>query len=182
MQKICYLLVGVPGSGKSTLAREIMNKNNSFVWASSDLYIDKIANDKGLKYEDVYREVSEEAQKWANREVQRAIKSGLGLIWDQTNVFESARKKKISTLKQNKYEIICLAVELSPEELARRLNQRTQENGKKIPYGVMKDMASNYTRPHYEEGFDEIYLVNDKNELALLPKEIIPVLKNYKIK
>lgn len=165
---ICYLLVGLPGSGKSKLAQDILVENPDYIWVSSDVYIDKIAQETNKKYDEVYRELSEKAQKWANAQLQEGMKEKKGIIWDQTNVFENARKRKVSNLLQHKYDVICLALELSPEELQYRHNKRKKENGKRIPYKVFQEMFENYTTPTYAEGFTEIYIINDKSELKLI--------------
>jgi heterogeneous nuclear ribonucleoprotein U-like protein 1 len=172
MKPICYMLIGVPGSGKSTYSNQIIKEMSSSIHlevVSSDEYIEKYAQDHGKTYQEVYRQVGDEATKYANRKIQSLIKQHASFIWDQTNVFASARLKKMRNLLSNKYDVIAVTIELSEEELARRIETRKEQTGKHIPWAVVKDMLKNYSRPGYEEGFVEIYVINDKSEILLLP-------------
>lgn len=169
-QKICYMLIGIPGSGKSSIANEIKSQYPDVVIISSDIYIDKVAKEKGLTYSALYKDTIEDAEKWASKELENAIKNKKNIVWDQTNVFESARKKKITRMHQNKYEVIAMSLELTTEELNKRHTKRKNEGGKYISYKIIQNMIENYTRPHYGEGFVEIYLVNDIGALTLIQK------------
>lgn len=169
-QKICYMLIGIPGSGKSSIAKEIKSQYPDVVIISSDIYIDNIALERGLSYSEVYRDTIEDAEKWASKQLENAIKNKKNIVWDQTNVFESARKKKISRMHQNKYDVIAMSLELSSEELRKRHNKRKADGGKHISYKIIQNMVDNYVRPHYGEGFAEVYLINDIGALTLIPK------------
>lgn len=181
---ICYFLVGIPGSGKSKIAQDILKENSNIIWASSDIFIEKEAQLQGIRYDQVSKEFFDKAQTLVNQQIQETMKKKEGIIWDQTNIFVNARKRKLRTLLQNKYEVICLSLELSPDELQKRHLKRKEENGKHVPYRIIQDMLENYTRPSYEEGFSEIYIINDNNEYQLLPKPILEeqVVLSSKIK
>lgn len=172
MKRICYMLIGVPGCGKSTVAEGLMNDMPSLKIASSDLIIDEYAKKKGKTYSEVHRDYVEEAQKIMTRQVQDMMKKGESFIWDQTNVFASARKKKMTTLTQNKYSVIAITIELTPEELEKRLKTRVDNGGKFISPKIVADMLVNYSRPSYSEGYQEVYVIQNDGHAHLLEKEL----------
>lgn len=167
---ICYMLIGLPGSGKSTVSKELLKDIPETIVVSTDEYIEKYAKERGKKYEDVYREVGDDAQKWMNVRIRQIINEKNNFVWDQTNVFKSARKKKISMLKQNNYEVIAVAIYLSEDELDKRLSNRVAKGGKKIPYKIINEMKDFYELPKYDEGFKDIYLIGDSGEFHLVDK------------
>lgn len=173
MKKICYMMIGIPGTGKSTLSNQLIKEMPNLEVVSTDIYIEKKAKESGKTYAQTYREVGEDAQKWMNNYIRQLTKKEKSFIWDQTNVVASSRKKKMSFLKQNKYEVIAIAIKLSDDELNKRLNKRTLEGGKKIGLKIIQDMINNYQEPHYDEGFIEIYTINDTNDFNLVSKNDI---------
>lgn len=170
MSQICYLMVGLPGSGKSTLCQNLLNENQELEIVSTDEFIEQYAKEKNMTYGKAMRELGDKPQALMNNKIQKLLKDKKSFIWDQTNVFISARKKKIKMLSQNKYTVIAIVTELSFEELNRRLDKRVSEGGKRINIKIINDMVEGYTRPLYNEGFSEIYLISDDNQFKLLEK------------
>lgn len=175
----CYMLIGLPGSGKSTISEGLLKDMPDLIIVSTDEYIEKYARERGKKYEEVYREAGEDAQKWMNVRIRQIINEKKNFAWDQTNVFKSARKKKISMLEQNKYDVVAVALHLSEEELERRLINRVAKGGKKISYKIIQDMKASYELPSYEERFKEVYLIGDNGAFHLVDKpSVIKIGKN----
>lgn len=175
----CYMLIGLPGSGKSTISEGLLKDMPDLIIVSTDEYIEKYARERGKKYEEVYREVGEDAQKWMNVRIRQIINEKKNFAWDQTNVFKSARKKKISMLEQNKYDVVAVALHLSEEELAKRVANRVAKGGKKISYKIIQDMKASYELPSYEERFKEVYLIGDTGAFHLVDKpSVIKIGKN----
>lgn len=174
------MLIGVPGSGKSTLSQDIIKENPQVKLLSSDIYIEEKAAQEGKTYGQMYRELNEAAVKWLNIAIKQCMNKKESFIWDQTNTVATARSRKVRTLLQNKYEVIGIALSLPEEELYKRLNKRKEEGGKHIPFKIIQSQMSEYTLPNYEEGFDQIYIVNENNEYTLLPKK--ESMENTKIK
>ena len=170
MSQICYLMVGLPGSGKSTLCQNLLNENQELEIVSTDEFIEQYAKEKNMTYGKAMRELGDKPQALMNNKIQKLLKDKKSFIWDQTNVFISARKKKIKMLSQNKYTVIAIVTELSFEELNRRLDKRVSEGGKRINIKIINDMVEGYTGPLYNEGFSEIYLISDDNQFKLLEK------------
>lgn len=165
----CYMLIAVPGSGKSTMVKSLQEDMPELEVASSDEHIVRYAAEKGRTYDEVHREYVEQAQKDMSRQIQAFIRNKKAFIWDQTNVVASARRKKIKMLHSNKYKVSAICIELSDEELQKRLiGRQALEPGKIMPERIMQMMKSGYERPSYDEGFEEIYLINDRNDYNLL--------------
>lgn len=164
------MLIGVPGSGKSTVANSLIADMPNLEIASTDLLIDEYAAKKGKTYSQVHREYVDQATKAMNMQIQSMMKKGESFIWDQTNVFASARKKKLTTLLQNKYTVIAITIELSQEQLQKRLTERVANGGKFVGDKIIADLLLNYSRPTYSEGFDEIYVIQDDGNSVLLEK------------
>ena len=81
--------------------------------------------------------------------------NNLDVIWDQTSVSVSSRRKKFNTLPD--YEHIAVVFQTPPqEELERRLASRP---GKHIPAHVMRSMIDSFDMPSEDEGFKEIWYV-----------------------
>ena len=151
---ICYFLIGPPGSGKSTWVRDLPNK---FVVISTDTYIEKVALQSGKTYGDVFKDNIKDATKEMEMALQKATVLGKSIIWDQTNMSVKSRAGKLITLK--KYDVIAVAFEIPPDELARRLKKRKAETGKDIPPHIVASMVASYQPPTMDEGFFSIVKV-----------------------
>lgn len=168
----CYMLIGLPGSGKSTVCQDLLKELPGIIILSTDEYIENYAKSKGKKYEEVYREVGDDAQKWMNTRIKQLINERKSFIWDQTNVFKSARRKKISMLEQNKYQVIAVALDISEEELSKRLKGRVDSGGKRVSYKVISEMKLAYELPSYEERFSDIFIIDNTGAFKLLEKPL----------
>lgn len=167
---VCYMMVGVPGSGKSSAIAQLKSEMPHLKTVSSDEYIDKIALKQGKKYSEVHCENVDDATKWMNAQIQSFIKNKVDFIWDQTNVVQTARLKKIRNLKANGYEITAITFEITREELQKRLTRREKETGKYISVKIVEKMIEEYVRPDYSEGFSLIVLISDNGVPVEIPK------------
>jgi len=149
-----YMLVGVPGSGKSTWIKN--QKFEDVIIASSDDYIDTVAQKSGKTYNEIFSRAIGYAQKFCDAQVQTAINLDKTLIWDQTNTTAKGRKVKLGRIPSDWRKICVFFATPEPDELQRRLDSRV---GKSIPKDVMSSMISNLEVPDLKEGWDEIILV-----------------------
>lgn len=163
-------MIGVPGSGKSTECKNLLDEFPGIAIVSTDQYIEELAHKIGKTYNEVYREAEPIAQKLMKAQLSHLFKNNERFIWDQTNISVKSRKKKLARLKQEKYEVIAIAIELSYEELTKRVNKRIANGGKSISWKITKEMMDNYQSPTYAEGFSEIFLIKDDAVKILLNK------------
>lgn len=153
---ILYMLIGLPGSGKSTWIANQMFDWNKTVVASTDGYLEKKAKENNVSYDDAYKTDYTDANKNMFATIGDAVKNGYNIVWDQTNVFKSARKKKLKKIPDTYRKIAVFFPTPDEIELAKRLASRP---GKTISPHIMKQMSDNMEIPTIEEGFDEIIIV-----------------------
>ena len=168
-QPICYFLIGLPGSGKSTWADDLVIKNPELEIVSMDYFIEQEAVRQNKKYNDVYREFAEIAEKLMKQKLSEIIKEKKSFIWDQINISENIRRKKIARLKQNKYEIHAIAFSLNEETWKNRLDNRVNLGGKKISKKVLEEMKQNFVFPNINEGFSSLVIIGDKSFTPSFP-------------
>lgn len=95
------------------------------------------------------------------------------LILDQTNVYQSARKRKLKPFKDAGYKVIAAVLVTTDAELTRRSDKRTREDGKNVPAGAVLEMKANFKLPDQtEDFFDEVrYVELSKSESEKLVQQ-----------
>lgn len=147
-----YMLIGIPGSGKSTWAAN-QSWIDTVAYISSDKFVDEYATTTNRTYSEVWDEYKGVAESRLQFELDAAICENRDILWDQTNVSATARKRKLSKL-QNYKKIAVVFPTPSDDELSIRLASRP---GKNISESVINMMTSNFQTPTTDEGFDEIW-------------------------
>ena len=154
--KTAYILVGVPCSGKSTFVDRLIDHNT--VIASTDDFITERATFTGKSYNDIFKSTYKEAEaqmyediknfhgsEWANK-----------LIWDQTNTTIKSRKAKLEKLDID--EVIAVYL---PTNLKICLERNEKRLDKSLKPDIIVDMHKRLQEPTYDEGFDEIWTINN---------------------
>jgi predicted ABC-type ATPase len=162
-EPICTVMVGLPGLGKSTIVNGMYKDADTFVY-STDAILERIAEQLGKTYNDVFEKHIKSAQVEADIALAQAIKEQKDIIWDQTNLGEGKRKKIINRMKQAGYQVRCNCImrpdndyDGDKEEWVYRLANRP---GKTIPQHILTNMIESFTVPSVEEGFDMITFYN----------------------
>jgi predicted kinase len=153
------VMIGLPGCGKSTWITQLLEDTDwEFTVVSSDNEIEKLAEAEGMNYNEGFDRFIGKATHIMKQNFRNAVNKGENIIWDQTNM---SKKKRRGILNQvpDGYRKIAVVFELTEDELRRRLAQRVNETGKTIPWGVIKNMASAYSPPTKQEGFDVVFFV-----------------------
>lgn len=163
-QNQCFMLIGIPGSGKSTLTQKLLAEQPLEI-VSSDAFIDKKAQEEHITYEQSFEKYNQMAPKWMKQQLAKILQKKQSFIWDQTNVIQSARKKKLNVLKSHGYSTFAYYFDLSEEEIWKRIKKRELEGGKIISKRLFYTMKKDYTFPQYDEGFEKIYKINDMGEI-----------------
>lgn len=157
------MVVGVPASGKSTIVNTFIHHVKTHhgehseripYHASTDLFIEKVAEKNGTTYNDEFLNTIKLATKTVEEEIANyAIASNTNIIWDQTNLSEKSRKYKLNTIPDH-YTKFALYVPTPPTvEWTKRLNSRV---GKNIPSNVLASMITQLEPPTIEEGFKDV--------------------------
>ena len=151
-----YMLIGVPGSGKSTWI-----KAQNFDWgrttvASTDDEIEAMAVRAGKTYNDVFQDSIKNATASMMQKVHNALRSGMDVVWDQTNTTVKSRKQKLELFPASYRKVAVVFPTPGSVEWGRRLASRP---GKNIPDGVVASMNRGMQLPTAAEGFDEVITV-----------------------
>ena len=144
-----YMLIGLPGAGKSKIAQEIAGDN--FVVFSSDHIRREFFGDESIQNEPNI--VFEEMQ----RRTAAALKKGLNVIYDATNISRKKRRHLLSSLTMpckkaayvvwSRYET-CIA--------------RDKNRSRSVGTSVLRQMLTSFQPPYFDEGWDEIHFkIND---------------------
>lgn len=156
MNPTLYMLIGVPCSGKSTWVEN--NAGPDDVYVSSDYFVEKFARRMGKTYSEVFAEVAPRAMRLMLRRVESADRNGRNIVWDQTNTSVKARNRKLRILPH--YTAIAVVFPTPDKDvLDARLASRP---GKTIPAHVMKTMISSFAYPTKDEGFNEIWNIEQR--------------------
>ena len=153
MNRIAYILVGVPGSGKSTWVENNREWTQDCSIISTDYHIDGFAESLDKTYSEVFEEYMPKAIQMMVDDVATARNYGFNIVWDQTSTTVASRAKKFRMLPE--YRHIAVVFPTPPlDELQRRLSSRP---GKHIPDSVIENMIKGFVYPTKEEGYDEIW-------------------------
>lgn len=152
------MMIGLPGSGKSTWIKYHHLNHFDYVVISIDDLIEEMGKEEGLNYSDAYDKFQRIATKQMRANLKEALKDRKNIIWDQTNVKESARRKKLKGIPDD-YTLTAVAFDIDKDELKRRRDKREIEDGKLVPYYTLKQMEGWYKLPTKSEGFEKIQII-----------------------
>ncbi|KAJ8630789.1 hypothetical protein MRB53_024112 [Persea americana] len=163
-QKDCEVLmmVGLPASGKTTWAENWVKEHpeKCYVLLGTNLALEQMKV-PGLLRKQNYGERFDRLMDCAtgifNTLLARAAKTPRNYILDQTNVYKSARKRKLKTFV-NYYKIAVVTFP-KPDELKFRAEKRFKEMGKEVPAEAVNEMLANYVLPMSKDmpGADEFF-------------------------
>lgn len=165
------MIIGLPGSGKTTwgINKAKTNPEMRYNIIGTDTLIDKMKV-MGLPRKNNYHGrwdvLIDKASKCLNKLFEIASKKKRNLILDQTNVYPSARRRKMRNFKG----FIRRAAILVPDdgELKRRSDKRTYEDGKYVPEEAVLDMKANFKLPaENDDNFDYIEYIELPREKAV---------------
>lgn len=150
-----FMMVGIPASGKSTWIESQKFNWNKTVLISTDKFIKQYGDAEGKSYNDVFESYYKIAEQKMHEELDWAIRCNLDIVWDQTNVTQASRAKKLSIFP-NHYIRKAVVIENPTDD---DHIERLIRVGKTIPQRVIMMMKENFEFPKFEEGFDGIIRV-----------------------
>ncbi|KAJ4703369.1 heterogeneous nuclear ribonucleoprotein U-like protein 1 [Melia azedarach] len=168
------MMVGLPASGKTTWAEKWVKDNpeKRYVLLGTNMILEQMKV-PGLLQKHNYSERFDCLMGRANAIfdtlLYRASRTPRNYIIDQTNVFKSARKRKLRPFAS--FHKIAVVVFPKPEELKIRSDKRFKEMGKEVPADAVNNMLANYVLsmskniPDSDEFFDKVMFVElDRGE------------------
>lgn len=150
------MLVGAPGSGKTTY-RKLGIKTDGLNIVSSDDYIEIMAGQRGMTYNQSFQCFIDEATKISNEHFRETISEKRNVIIDKTNMTVKSRRKFLSQLPKE-YTKIAVVMETDRGTILERNNDR--DEGRKIKEEIVLDMLSRFEYPTINEGFDLVITHN----------------------
>lgn len=166
-----YVLVGPAGVGKSDWVRR--NVTDPHI-VSYDAAVDAVRKPLGLKYDDVagsgggaHRKSVESIHKSV---IRSAVDSGKDIVVDMTNMGQRARRRALSIIRghEEDYEKIAVVFDFRGMEslVHSSVEKRAKElQDKHLSRKIVQDMMDRFEMPTYDEGFDEIIVVDPSDAL-----------------
>ncbi|KAJ8493506.1 hypothetical protein OPV22_015227 [Ensete ventricosum] len=144
------MMVGLPASGKTTWAEKWIKEHpgKRYVLLGTNLALDQMKVPGLLRkrnYGERFECLMDRATKIFNTLLSRAAKVPRNYILDQTNVYRSARNRKLKAFVN--YRKIAVVVFPTPDEHRFRSEKRFKEMGKDVPAEAVNEMIVNYALP-----------------------------------
>ncbi|XP_005092857.1 heterogeneous nuclear ribonucleoprotein U-like protein 1 [Aplysia californica] len=144
------MMVGLPGAGKTYWCNKYIEENpeKRFNLLGTNNIIDKMkvmGLPRKQNYSGRWDVLIEKATKCLNRFIEIAARKKRNYIIDQTNVYASARRRKMQPFEG--FQRKAVVVLPTDEEFKKRVKERTDEEGKDIPESAVLEMKANFTLP-----------------------------------
>ncbi|KAH9623113.1 hypothetical protein KSS87_013692 [Heliosperma pusillum] len=156
------MMIGLPASGKSTWAEKWVREHSEkrYVLLGTNLALDQMKVPGLLRknnYGERFDKLMDRATGIFNTLLSRASKLARNYIIDQTNVYKSARKRKLKPFAF--YHKIAVVVFPRADELKLRAEKRFKEMGKDVPPEAVNEMLANFVLPMSKDmhGTDEYF-------------------------
>uniref|UniRef100_A0A2C9JFF4 B30.2/SPRY domain-containing protein n=1 Tax=Biomphalaria glabrata TaxID=6526 RepID=A0A2C9JFF4_BIOGL len=167
------MIVGLPGAGKTTWAINMQKTHpeKRYNIIGTDTLIDKMrvmGLPRKRNYAGRWEVLIEKSTKCLNKLFTIAAKRRRNYILDQTNVYGSARRRKMKNFTG--FYRIAAVIQPNDPELERRSKKRTQEDGKVVPESAVLEMKANLSLP---EDRDNLF---DRIDFIELQKDVVQQL------
>ena len=156
-----FLLCGIPGSGKSTWIKRNANLFDiCFTCISRDAIRFSL-----LSNEDDY--FGKEKEVWSRyvRQAKNALATYNDVILDATHLNPASRGKILRALGKSLKDVSINAIYIKVS-LDTALKRNSRRKGLElVPEEAIRNMASNFSMPTTEEGFDNVYIYNNEEDI-----------------
>lgn len=178
------MMVGLPGAGKTVWAAKYASEHpeKKYCILGTNLIMDKMKV-MGLmrkrNYHGRWDALIKQATDVLNKIFKIAERKNRNYILDQTNVYFSARRRKMNSFRG--YRRIAAVVVNTNEVLKERTAKREKEEGKIVPESAVLEMKANFALPLVGEVFDDVWFIEeDKASAERLVSEFQREGKEYK--
>ncbi|XP_047247327.1 heterogeneous nuclear ribonucleoprotein U-like protein 1 isoform X1 [Girardinichthys multiradiatus] len=163
------MMVGLPACGKTTWAikHAAENPDKKYNILGTNAIMDKMKM-MGLRrqrnYAGRWDVLIQQATQCLNRLIEIAARKRRNYILDQTNVYGSARRRKMRPFEgfQRKAIVICP----TDEDFKERTLKQTNEQGKDVPDHAVLEMKANFTLPEPSDFLEDVAFVELHREEA----------------
>ncbi|KAL8600488.1 hypothetical protein ACOMHN_044953 [Nucella lapillus] len=155
------MMVGLPGAGKTMWAEKHAkaNTDKKYNVLGTNNIIDKMkvmGLPRKKNYSGRWDVLIDKSTKCLNRLIEIASRKKRNYILDQTNVYASARRRKMQPFEG--FQRKAVVVVPTNEEFKSRVEKREKEEGKDVPEKAVLEMKANFTLPEVGQLFDSIEL------------------------
>ena len=153
---IAYVLIGLPGSGKSSWAAGHPDK---LPIASTDSYLEKIAAEKNITYDQALKDYYDDAVADMKKQVAKHTKKPAPFIWDQINL---KREKRLDIHEHldatHRVVYVCFRVPMS--ECLRRQEERARNEAVDIERTQTLAQSASFPEPGKEPFYKVVALTH----------------------
>lgn len=151
-----YVFCGIPASGKTTTATQFAQVDNTKLYS-----YDTVKHELKLKhFDDICVEI------YAN--INDDLLNGFNVVYDAPNHRLQYRKEILNILSDINCKKICVVLSTPFEECLKRNGDRKT----KLPEFVLYEIYNKFEYPTLDEGWDEIIVINNDEDIENLKKEI----------
>ncbi|RUS86352.1 hypothetical protein EGW08_005870 [Elysia chlorotica] len=161
------MMVGLPGAGKTYWVNNFVKESPEKRWnvLGTNNIIDKMkvmGLPRKQNYNGRWDVLIDKSTRCLNRLIEIAARKKRHYIIDQTNVYASARRRKMQPFEG--FQRKAVVVLPTDEEFKKRVKERTDEEGKDIPESAVNEMKANLTLPDAGEGqcFESVEFVEEE--------------------
>ena len=178
------MMVGLSGAGKTVWAMKHANDHpeKKYCILGTNMIIDKMkvmGLTRQRNYQDRWDALIKQATDILNEMFKITERKNRNYILDQTNVYFSARRRKMSNFRG--YRRIAAVLVTTDEVLKERTAKREEEEGKIVPESAVLEMKANFVLPEVGEFFDDVWFIEeDKVTSERLVAEFQRAGKEYK--
>nr|WMV69958.1 heterogeneous nuclear ribonucleoprotein U-like protein 1 [Euglena gracilis]BDX17174.1 E1B-55 kDa-associated protein 5A [Euglena gracilis] len=157
-QQWLIMLVGLPCSGKTYWAKQFIRQHPElkFQILSTNLIMErKMPNTKHM-YADRFNKLIQEATEILQQQLKVASREMGNIIWDQTNVYPTARRRKLADFRGFRKTAVVFLPDM--DTLAEWRVLQFEQTGQRVPDRVVAEFQKAFTLPEVgdEAGFDEV--------------------------
>jgi predicted kinase len=149
MKPILNILIGIPGSGKTTYAKKHLLDDKTVYLSSDDIRLELFGYENQNNNELVFNTMQKRAKE--------ALKSGLNVVYDATNLSRKKRKTIIDIGKRYSavyaYMFCC--------SIGTLLERNMTRQERRLPWDKLEMMIKSLDIPFMYEGFDYITYINN---------------------
>lgn len=158
-----FLLMGCPGSGKSTWAFNHLDEHT--VWVSRD----DVRFSMVFENEEYFSKEKEVFKEFVRR-IDNALENEYNVFADATHLNEASRNKLIRSISVpvDEINVVWIKTDLN---IALERNENRKGTRAYVPRDVIRKMFYSMTKPSFEEGFKNIYIIEDNKPIKCYKEE-----------
>lgn len=152
-----YVMCGTPGSGKSTFV-------NKTIHPDTDVHVSRDACRFALiKPNEEYFSKEKEVFKLFINLIDAGLKNGYNVYADATHLNVASRNKLLNSITEKPTSIEAIVLKV-PLEICLERNRLREGTRGFVPEDTIKKMYNNFTIPTFNERFDKIHVIEEREK------------------